>query len=153
MMDDLNFDDRIDATLRRLGSAAPRAGMEERVLARIAEAEKPSRFAVSRWFRVPDFALGAVAVLACVAIVTGSVNHSRHVLGPVPGLQMPAAAGGVGAASAVHVAAQPVAAAPQGRARSSHSAASGRARISPAAHKPLGVAVPKTPAASTSDEN
>jgi hypothetical protein len=159
MIDDLKNDPvadaRIDAALKRLGSAAPHAGIEERVLARIAKVETRSRSKTSQWFRMPGITFNAaLAALACVAIVVGSVSHSRRtVTGPVPGLELPARTdSGVGAASAVHMASQPVAAAGKGRARSNRSTTPGRARVSPQVRKPSGVAVPKTPAAPATDQ-
>lgn len=149
---DSPIDRKIDAALGKLGAAIPPLGFEQRVLVRIAEKERQPGSAISRWFFTQRFTLGAAsAVIACAAIVVGSVNHSKQMIAAPPGLQLPAATGGVGAASAVHVAPQPVTPAPNGRARSTHSA-NGRAHISPDAQKPSGVAVPKSPASADSDK-
>lgn len=154
-----NYDQRIDRTLRRLGSVTPAAGIEDRISARLAREQskaQPRSASRARFFAVPrfatQFALGAAAgVLACVAIIAGSVNHSRRILPTVPGVQLPAGSSGMGAASATHMANQPVSAPPQGRARSVRQAAGGRAVISPQTQKPAGVAVPKTPSRATGE--
>jgi len=151
---DNQIEEKIDAALGKLGAAMPPLGLEQRVLLRIAEKERQPRSAVARWFFTQRFTLSAAsAVIACAAIVIGSVNHSKQLMLAPPGLQLPAAGGGVGAASAVHVAPQPVTPAPNGRARSTHSTINGRARVSPETQKPSGVGVPKTPAAPDSDKH
>lgn len=138
-----NYDEQIDRTLRLLGSANPSAGMEDRILVSIAQARltnKPQRF-----FSLPQLAFGmSAAVMSSAIIVIGSVSHSRHMLPVAPGLHLPTAAQpGVGAASAAHVAAQPVTSLPQDRPRSVRKMVNGRAVISPDAKKQPGVAVPK----------
>jgi hypothetical protein len=149
-----NCNDQIDRTLHALGSATPREGMEERILARLSRAKAVAP--APRFFSLPQFAFGlAAAVLACVVIVAGSVTHSRRIL-PAPGLSglhLPAGSEqGVGAASGARVAPQPVQSLPQDRPRSVRKTVNGtvsgtvngRAVIATGAKKPSGVAVPKT---------
>lgn len=138
---------QIDRTLRRLGSASPAPGMEARILAGLArdEAENlPTRF-----FGVPRLAVAfATAGTVCAFIVAGSVSHSHHNLPVAPGLHLPGEAQpGVGAASAAHVAAQPVTALSKDRPRSVLKTENGRAVISPRTKKHDGIAVPKAPPA------
>lgn len=139
-----NYDEQIDRTLRLLGSATPTAGMEDRILVSIARARSSSK--TQRFFSLPQLAFGmSAAVIASAIIVVGSVSHSRHMLPVAPGLHLPTGAQpGVGAASAAHVAAQPVTSLPQDRPRSVRKTVNGRAVISPDAKKQSGVAVPKT---------
>ena len=139
-----NYDEQIDRTLRVLGSATPAPGMEDRIAARIAR--ESASAAAQRFFRLPQLAFGlAAAAMACAVIVAGSVSHSRHILPVSPGLHLPTASQpGVGAASAVHVAPQPVTSLPQDRPRSVRQTVDGRAVISSHVKKPAGVAVPKT---------
>jgi len=139
-----NHDEQIDSTLRLLGSATPAPGMEDRIAARLARANATNK--APRFFSLQQFAFGmAAAAMACVVIVAGSVSHSRHILPIAPGLHLPGAAQpGVGAASAAHVAPQPVTSLPQDRPRSVRQSGTGRAEISPHAKKPTGIAVPKT---------
>jgi hypothetical protein len=139
-----NFDDQIDRTLLLLGSVDPDAGIEERILARLAQTDAARKRA--RFFSLPQLAFGmSAAAMASVVIVMGSVSHSRHILPVAPGLHLPAAVQpGVGAASAAHVATQPVTTLPQDRPRSVRSTVTGRAVISSHSKKPAGVAVPKT---------
>jgi len=150
-----NHDQRIDRTLRRLGSVTPAAGIEDRISARLArERSKTQGRSASRarFFALPRFAIGvASSLVACVAIIAGSVNHSHRILPTVPGVRLPAGSSGMGAASAAHIADQPVSAPPQGRARSVRQTASGRAVISPQTQKPAGVAVPRTPSPASGD--
>ena len=138
---------QIDRTLRLLGSASPAPGMEDRILTGLAHAEagnEPKRF-----FSVPRFAVAfATAGTVCAFIVAGSVSHSHHNLPMAPGLHFPGEAQpGVGAASAAHVAAQPVTALPKDRPRSVLKTENGRAVISPNAKKHDGITVPKAPPA------
>lgn len=139
-----NCDEQIDRTLRVLGSATPDPGMEDRIVARIARESVSA--AAPRFFRLPQLAFGlAAAAMACAVIIAGSVSHSRHILPVAPGLHLPTASQpGVGAASAAHVAPQPVTSLPQDRPRSVRQTVNGRAVISSHAKKPAGVAVPKT---------
>lgn len=138
-----NYDERINRTLRALGSVEPVRGMEERIAARLARAHVKQ--ATPQFFRLPQFALGmATAAALGAVIVAGSVSHSRHILPIAPGLHLPVAAEpGVGAANAAHVAPQPVTALPQDRPRSVRKT-DGRGVISPSTKKPAGIAVPKT---------
>lgn len=138
-----HFDEQIDRTLRLLGSVTPSAGMEERILRELARANTSSK--ASGFFRLPQlgFALAA-AGMAGALIVAGSVSHSRHILPVAPGIHLPVGVQpGVGAASAAHVASQPVTSLPQDRPRSVRKTQNGRAVISPHAKKPNGVSVPK----------
>ena len=142
---------QIDRTLRLLGSASPAPGMEDRILTGLARAEAGSE--PTRFFRFPQFAVAfATAGTVCAFIVAGSVSHSHHNLpvapGLAPGLHFPGEAQpGVGAASAAHVAAQPVTALPKDRPRSVLKTENGRAVISPNAKKHDGITVPKAPPA------
>jgi hypothetical protein len=140
------YDQRIDLVLQRLGSADPIPGMEDRIHTRLTRQEATS-------FRSPRFSLPRLAfatmagAVACVAIIAGSVSHSRRILPTSPGIQLPAgSSSGLGAASAAHVATRPVAPAPSERPRSMRKTVNGRAVISPEAQRPTGVAVPKNPA-------
>jgi hypothetical protein len=139
-----NYDEQIDRTLRALGSVTPVAGMEERILVRLAQAK--ARNKAPRFLGLPQLAFGMVAAaMASAIIVVGSVSHSRHILPVAPGLHIPTASRpGVGAASAAHIAPQPVTSLPQDRPRSVRKTVTGRAVVSPHAKKPNGVAVPKT---------
>lgn len=146
-----NFDDRIDRTLRALGSAAPRQGMDARILARLDEAtqEKSSGF-----FSLPRFAMMfAAAGTVCAVIVAGSITHSHRILPVAPGVQLPGISQpGVGAASAARVAPQAVKPTPKERPRSMRKTENGRAVISPNAKKQGVVAAPKLPTAHPSPE-
>lgn len=139
-----NYEEQIDRTLRLLGSAAPAAGMEGRILIRLAEAR--TRSDAHRSVRLPHFFFGfSAAAIAGAVIVVGSVSHSHRILPMAPGLHLPMAAQpGLGAASAAHTPSQPIAPLPQDRPRSERKTINGRAVISPGAKKPTGVAVPKT---------
>lgn len=147
--------ERIDAALRAVGTAMPEAGLQGRILNRLAAERMAMKGApaglAGLLHRMPRFAGAAVtAVFVCVAgsaIVVGSVEHSRGlhrtpvVAPPVPGLS----GNGIGAASAVHPAAPvsvPVPATQSSRGRSSRNADHGRARIQRHARKAAGVAVP-----------
>jgi hypothetical protein len=151
----LTAEKRIDEALRTVGSAMPEAGLQGRILNRVA-AERMTMQSAPDGLpgllrRMPRFAGAAVtAVFVCVAgtaIVVGSVDHSRGlhrapaVAPPIPGLP----GNGIGAASAVHPAAPvsvPVPASQSSRGRSSKAADHGRAKIKRHAHKAAGVAVP-----------
>jgi hypothetical protein len=138
------INEQIDATLRLLGHAAPAPGLEDRVLMRLRHAPPVK----TRWFfGLPRMAFaGAAAAITCMAIIAGSISHSHRMLPVAPGVQLPdGASSGIGAASAAHVAPQPVAASPSGRPRSVRKEHAGRAVISPETQKPAGVAVPKNP--------
>lgn len=140
-------DDRIDRALRRFGSAEPAAGMESRILAELARAEARKKAPLS--FRMPQVvAMFAAAGTVCAVIVAGSVTHSHSSLPISPGLHLPADGdGGVGAASAVRVAPQPVTASPGDRPRSVRKTSDGRAVISPEAKKKAGLPALKPQAA------
>ena len=150
-------DPRIDRALRSVGSATPEAGFEGRILNRLAEARvaveaKPAPLAwMSRLPRFSRQALGvATASMLGLAIVAGSVSHSRRIShGAVPP-SLPLAGQGIGAASAIHPAAPASTPAPAGEpGRASRpperSPDQGRARIAPHARKAPG-AVPAPPA-------
>ena len=138
---------RIDHVLRSIGSATPDAGFEGRVLdrlaaARLASQSKPSPISwLSRFSRQ---ALGLVTACGlCLAIIAGSVSHSRRLNHAAPPA-LPLAGQGIGAASAVHPAA-PASPAPAGEpGRASRSSDQGRARIAPHSRKAPG-AVPAPP--------
>lgn len=138
-----NYEEQIDRTLHVLGAAEPASGMEERILARLAQQGAGRR----SFFRVPQLVFGlAAAAAVCAVIVVGSVSHSHHMLPVAPGLQVPGITQpGVGAASGVQIAPQPVTALSQDRPRSVREESNGRAVISFKAKKRAGVAVPKTP--------
>jgi hypothetical protein len=138
-------DQRIDEALRRLGSATPRHGMEERIKLRLSQAlsEQAPR---SRFFAIPRFALGAAAgALACVAIVVGSVYHSRATQPTLPGIVARPSTTGLGSAGAARPASHPVEPGPTERPRSVRRVPQGRAVISPQSQRPTGVAVPRSP--------
>jgi hypothetical protein len=141
---------RVDDALRSAGSATPPDGFEGRILTRLAAARiadaQGSRF--TRWPRYARPALGfAAASLICGIVVVGSVDHARetrHGRAPAPPILL-APGQGMGAASAVHVAAPasaPLAAGPNDRGRSTHKLSHARAHIAPNVRKVHGVAVP-----------
>jgi len=144
-----NYDRRIDQALRQLGSVTPRPGIEGRITARLAQEQCQVEAARGRrayFFGLPRFAFGAaVGALACVAIVAGSVSHSRRIQPSLPGIVSQPAASGVGSAGAERPANRPVEPSPNGRPRSVRRTAEGRAVISAQSQKSAGVAVPKTP--------
>lgn len=144
----------IDCVLRAIGRASPEAGMEGRILTRLASerARTPARLSLLprasrlRPYTTPALCVGSTLLLA-VVIVAGSVSHSRRnapAPGPVaPVLHLPDS--GVGAASAAHPAGPSSAPIPVGksaRGRSLRHSAQGRARVAPHARKPRGVVVP-----------
>ncbi len=141
-------DARIDAALRSVGSADPAAGLEGRILTRLAAERVGIETAPARRLRLRGFparALGlAAACLIGFVIVAGSVSHSRSVRlrpGGPPTLVLPGQ--GIGAASAVHPGAPASAPIPAGQGgRSDQTSSQGRARIGPHARKAPGVAVP-----------
>jgi hypothetical protein len=142
-------DQRIDQVLRRLGSVTPAAGIEDRISARLVREHSRSQAATTgrvRFFGVPRFAIGVAAgAFACVAIVAGSVNHSRRIQPTMPGVGLQPMSSGIGAAGAEHRAERPVSPSPAGRPRSVHHLSEGRAVISSQSQKPAGVVVPKNP--------
>lgn len=137
------YDDQIDRALRSLGAAAPREGMETRILARL---DRAAQQKAPRFFSLPQLAvMFAAAVTACAMIVAGSVSHSHRILPVAPGLHLPGESQpGIGAASAARVTSKPVTAPPQDRPRSVRKTANGRAVISPHAKKHGGVAAPRS---------
>jgi hypothetical protein len=142
------LDDQIDRTLHLIGSANPRPGIEKRIAARLAlvPAHAAARRS-ARFFGIPRLALASAAgLLASVAIIAASVNHSRHLLPIAPGLQMPGgASGGIDTASGKAVAPKPVTPPAHGRPRFVRKAGATDAKVSSDAQKPDGVAVPKNP--------
>jgi negative regulator of sigma E activity len=147
-----NWKERIDAALHSAGSATPAAGLEGRILTRLA-AERSAMEAhpvrMGFFARMPGYAapvLGmAIASLVCAVIVVGSVDHSRtlHRTPAAPVLVLPGQ--GLGAASAVHPAGPataPMMAGPASGGRFTRHMSHPRARIAPNAKKADGVAVP-----------
>lgn len=114
---DADLEKQIDQTLRMIGSTHPRPGIETRIAARLADASahKPARL-----FGLPRLAFASAAgMAACVAIIAGSVSHSRHLVPIAPGIPIPmSTSSGVSSADAGIVAPKPVAAPAHGRARS-----------------------------------
>lgn len=147
--DNRNHDRRIDQVLRRIGSATPPEGLEQRITARLArERANAAAPGGSFFFGIPRIALGAAATaIVCFGVVIGSVRHSHSIQPVLPGVQPHSSSGGIGSASAAHPADRPVSPSPAGRPRSVRRLPEGRAVISPQSQKPAGVAVPKTPAA------
>ena len=154
---DPTSDPRIDQALRSLGSSLPAAGFEGRILNRLAaqRVASESRSSLMPWMgRLPRLSRQALGVTtACMlglAIVAGSVSHSRSMSHGTAPPALPLAGQGIGAASAVHPAAPastPVPAGEPGRASrsSDRSPDQGRARIAPHSRKAPG-AVPAPPA-------
>lgn len=136
---DSDIENQIDRTLRLIGSADPRPGIEKRVTARLAEAsvyESVRPFGLAR----RAFA-SAIGMAACIAIIAGSVTHSHHIVPIAPGVPLPiGGSAGVGAASAAKAAVRPVAPPAHGRPRSMRKI-TGATDI----QKPDGVAVPRSP--------
>ena len=144
----------IDETLRRLGSVEPPPGLNRRVNLRL---QTPS----SRFSSSMIQTLAACGVAATVALSAVALNpalrsmvfhhHSSALITPAASTPrvVPAAPGGFGAASAVHVPVEPVPVQPtpvnQGRGRSRSDPRSGRALLPNGAPLPRGVAVPHTP--------
>jgi hypothetical protein len=112
------FDERIDATLRRLGSSTPTDGLESRVLARL-RTEPAALRKTPRFFVITGPLFGACgAAFACALIVVASVGHSHHAARTIAP-PIPVTGSGVGAASAAHLAGpHPVTPAPRGHGRS-----------------------------------
>jgi hypothetical protein len=143
-----NHDRRINEALRRLGSATPPPGIEDRIKARLAQAQNAHSAAAhgSRFFVIPRFAFGAATVaIACAAIVAGSVSHSHKIQPVLPGFVSQPSSGAVGSAGAARPANHPIEPSPAGRPRSVRRLPAGRAVISSQSQKPAGVAVPKSP--------
>jgi hypothetical protein len=143
-----NIESHIDETLDRLGSAQPRAGLEERVQQHLLS--QGSRFSLSIVHYVAGGALAAGVALSAAMLnptVRSAVFPSHSPSVSAPHVSIPAG-GGFGAAGVVHVPEQPVAVQPtpenQGRGR----ARSGRAVLPKGAVTPLprGVVTPHVPA-------
>jgi hypothetical protein len=134
------IDDPVDSTLRLIGSVSPRPGLEKRIAARLAHAPVSKS---ARFFGLPRLAFASTAgLVACAAIIAGSVNHSRRILPVAPGMQLPGSTSGIGTVSGARVAPKPVAAPSTGRARSVRKPG---AESGPELNPPRGVAVPKRP--------
>jgi hypothetical protein len=141
-----NHDRQIDEALRRLGSATPPHGIEDRIKLRLAQARMSEQEPRSRFFAIPRFAFGAAAgALGCVAIVVGSINHSHRIQPTLPGIVARPSATGLGSAGAARPANHPIEPGPTERPRSVRRLPQGRAVISPQSQRPAGVAVPKSP--------
>ena len=65
----MNIDDELHRALAR---TQPDPGLAERILGRVAAAEKPPRYAGQRWYRI-----AAAAVLVLSAGVAAQVEHRR----------------------------------------------------------------------------
>jgi hypothetical protein len=144
-----SHENRIDAALAQLARATPPSGLESRVAARLAAADRSGAQSFRsngnvRFFVIQRLSIGAMATAAGVAIVFGTVEHSRRILPPVA--TKPAQSGGASTAGDVHV---PTHAIPQSAVinpAAPRTAPHGRAVISPnhGRHAP-GAAVPRSP--------
>jgi hypothetical protein len=144
-----NSDKKIDATLRLLGHAQPSDSFDERLRVRLNQ--EALRIEKSFSARVVDFFLtqrltfaASATMLACAAMVVGSVQHSHQRTLPNTGVHLAAPSSGLGAASSTHISPQPIIAPEHGRSRSERKATGGRATVVRNAHKPAGVAVPES---------
>jgi hypothetical protein len=138
----MTINSEIEETLRRLGSVEPPPGLKRRVNLRLQT-------------------MVACGVAASVALSAVALNpawrslvfHHHPVAQVTPAASapriLPAAPGGFGTASAVHVPVEPVPVQPtpvnQGRGRSRSDSRSGRTLLPNGAPLPRGVAVPHTP--------
>jgi hypothetical protein len=155
MIPERNGDGTIDAALGSLGRAVPPEGIEGRILTRLASERMRAAGAAEsplwRRFSVPALGFASAGLMGAI-IVAGSVGYSHRAKGtPVAApLTLPGSSQGIGAASAVHLAAPataPVVAGPQSRGRSAHRAEHGRARVAAHARKARGVTAPVAPPA------
>jgi hypothetical protein len=144
----------IEETLRRLGSVEPPPGLKRRVNLRLQTPR--SRFSSSMIQTLAACGVAATVALSAVALnpaLRSMVfhHHSSALITPAASTPrvVPAAPGGFGTASAVHVPVEPVPVQPtpvnQGRGRSRSDPRSGRALLPNGAPLPRGVAVPHTP--------
>jgi hypothetical protein len=145
----------IDETLRRLGSVEPPPGLKRRIDLRLQTPR--SRFSSSMIQTMAACGLAASVALSAVALnptLRNLVFHHHSSAQAAPAANntprvVPAAPGGFGTASAVHVPVEPVPVQPtpvnQGRGRSRSDPRSGRALLPNGAPLPRGVAVPHTP--------
>ena len=144
----------IDETLRRLGSVEPPPGLNRRVNLRLQTPR--SRFSSSMIQTLAACGVAATVALSAVALnpaLRSMVfhHHSSALITPAASTPrvVPAAPGGFGTASAVHVPVEPVPVQPtpvnQGRGRSRSDPRSGRALLPNGTPLPRGVAVPHTP--------
>jgi hypothetical protein len=141
----------IEETLRRLGSVEPPPGLKRRINLRLQTPR--SRFSSSMIQTMAACAVAASVAASAVALNPALRNlvfhHHPSSAQVTPAASnprvVPAAPGGFGTASAVHVPVEPVPVQPtpvnQGRGRSR----SGRALLPNGAPLPRGVAVPHTP--------
>lgn len=144
-----NGEERIDAALRLFAHAQPPANFEQRIHARLhgesADAHKTFRGKFVNFFHAQRIVFAsAAAAMACCAIVIGSVQHSHQRTFPATGIHVSGPGSGLGAASGVRIAPQPVVVPEQAHSRSERKTTSGRATVSRDAHKPKGVAVPES---------
>lgn len=138
----------IDKTLRAIGNTAPEPGLEGRIAIHLANTRQRGlqTKSISRSFSFPRILMAAMSCgLACTVIVAGSVYHSHATLPAAPGadIRLMSPSGGIGAASAAHLATQQVT--PSGRPRAVRKPADGRATVSPDAKKRAGETVPQQP--------
>jgi hypothetical protein len=145
----------IEETLRRLGSVEPPPGLKRRVNLRLQTPR--NRFSSSMIQTLAACAVAAGVALSAVALNPALRSlvfhhHPSAQINPAastPPRVVPAAPGGFGTASAVHVPVEPVPVQPtpvnQGRGRSRSDPRSGRALLPNGTPLPRGVAVPHTP--------
>jgi hypothetical protein len=137
----------VDAALRLLGTAEPRAGLERRVQARLAlaQTEQPAWWRLGRW-ELGGAVAAVCAIFAALALHGGAFTRQNTVAPPLqstapiiapiqPGLS-------TAAGRATPLAGVPVHA--SGRARQ-HRTGAGRAAIARNAHRASGVVLPGTP--------
>jgi hypothetical protein len=139
-----HYNKMINETLHAIGNVTPHEGIEGRIAIGIAHARQEDH-AKRRpsWSRM--LWIAASSGIACAAIVTGSVYHSRSPLPASPNgdIRLGAPSGGMGAASAAHLATQEVT--PSGRPRAARKGSEGRATVKSGTQKHAGVSVPEQP--------
>jgi hypothetical protein len=147
-----SHDGRIDAALAHFAHAAPPPGLESRVTARLAAADRLGVRSQSlrydgsvRFLVLRRLSVGAMATAAGVAIVFGTVEHSRRILPPVTAGR-PVPSGRVSTAGAVHIPTHAIPQSAQINPKAPRTAPHGRAVVSPnhGRHAP-GAAVPRSP--------
>jgi hypothetical protein len=150
----MTINSEIEETLRRLGNVEPPPGLKRRVNLRL----QTPRNRFSSFMIQTMVACGVAASVALSAVALNPawrslVFHHHPVAQVTPAASapriLPAAPGGFGTASAVHVPVEPVPVQPtpvnQGRGRSRSDSRSGRTLLPNGAPLPRGVAVPHTP--------